>query len=219
MTQKSGIEQIWSLRLAEVAEALRGNNFKVDILENLEEAVAFFKDELLPFLNPETVGVAGSETVTHSGVYQVLQESSGITFLNPYEKGLEPDERGKILRAIFSADLLITSTNALTRGGHLLNLDGLGNRVSAMIFGPAKVLLLVGRNKICEDFDAAVARITELSAPANNIRLARANPCIRTGYCVDCKSSQRICNAWALIEKSNPPERIHILLINEDLGF
>ncbi len=69
MTQKSGIEQIWSLRLAEVAEALRGNNFKVDILENLEEAVAFFKDELLPFLNPETVGVAGSETVTHSGVY------------------------------------------------------------------------------------------------------------------------------------------------------
>ena len=144
MTQKSGIEQIWSLRLAEVTEALRGNNFKVDILENLEEAVAFFKDELLPFLNPETVGVAGSETVTHSGVYQVLQESSGITFLNPYEKDLEPDARGKILRAIFSADLLITSTNALTRGGHLLNLDGLGNRVSAMIFGPAKVLCLWG---------------------------------------------------------------------------
>ena len=94
---------------------MRGNNFKVDILENLEEAVAFLKDELLPFLNPETVGVAGSETVTHSGVYQVLQESSGITFLNPYEKDLEPDARGKILRAIFSADLLITSTNALTR--------------------------------------------------------------------------------------------------------
>lgn len=92
---KSRLEQVWDLRLVEVAEALRGNNFKVDVFGSLQEAVIFFKNEIFPLLAPERVG-AGSETVTHSGVYQFLNEASGIEFLNPYQQGLSQEERAKV---------------------------------------------------------------------------------------------------------------------------
>ena len=115
--------------------------------------------------------------------------------------------------------MYVTSTNAVTRQGDLVNLDGLGNRVAAMIYGPTHVVLFVGRNKICDDLDAAISHITQFAAPANSIRLSRKTPCVKTGSCMDCKSPERICNAWSVIEKSNPAGRIHVLLINEDLGF
>lgn len=218
MSAKTGSEQVWDLRLAEVAKKLEGNNFAVTVLPDLAAAVAYFKDTLLPEIAPKSVSVGGSETVTHSGVYELLK-SSGLKFINPYEASLSPDEKVEARRQALLTDLFVTSSNALTRDGKLLNLDGLGNRVAALTFGPKRVVLFIGRNKICEDLDAGIDRIREFSAPANNLRLNMPNPCTKTGYCMDCKSDKRICNVWTYMPKCNPPKRIHVLLINEDLGF
>ena len=218
-TNTTGLDTVWQLRLDEVAKTLRANNFKADVFNDLPAAVEFFKAVLLPQLAPQSAGVGGSETVTHSGVYDILNNWPGLDFLNPYATGITPEEITRRRKQTFFADLYVTSTNALTRRGELVNLDGLGNRIAAMIYGPAQVVLFVGRNKICEDLDAAILHITEFAAPANCIRLARKTPCVKTGSCLDCKSPERICNAWSIIKKPNPAGRIHILLINQDLGF
>lgn len=218
MSAKNGMEQLWDIRLAEVAKNLEANHFAVTVLQSLAEAVAYFKDSLLPEIAPKSVGVGGAETVTHSGVYDILSGAK-LDFINPYAKGLEPEEALDKRRQALVSDLFVTSSNALLRNGSLLNLDGMGNRVAAITFGPKKVVLFIGRNKICEDLNAGIERIRKYAAPANNLRIGTGNPCTKTGYCMDCKSEKRICNAWSLITKSKPPKRIHVLLINEDLGF
>lgn len=218
MPAKTGIETVWDFRLAEVAKNLEENNFAVTVLPSLAAAVDYFKNSLLPEAAPKSVSVGGSETVTHSGVYQIL-EGGGFDFINPYAAGTSPEESLERRRQGLLADLYVTSSNALTRDGKLLNLDGGGNRAAALAFGPKKVVLFIGRNKICEDVDAAIDRIREFAAPANNIRLKRKNPCTKVGYCMDCKGPERICNVWALMVKCSPAKRIHVLLINEDLGF
>ncbi|MDL2306808.1 lactate utilization protein [Desulfovibrio sp. OttesenSCG-928-C06] len=217
--EKSPLEQTWDMRLAEVGKALEGNGFDVTILENLPAAVEFFEKTMLPELKPKTVGVGGSETVTHSGVYQIIQNMPGVAFHNPYVPGLTAEEGLEIRRQGLVADLFITSTNALLRDGRLLNLDGFGNRVAALCCGPRKVVLFVGRNKIVEDMEAARQHVKEIAAVANNIRLKRKNPCVKAGTCMECKSPERICNTWVLTEKCFPKSRIHVLLINEELGY
>lgn len=218
MPAKNGSEQVWDLRLAEVAKNLESNNFAVTVLPDLASAVAYFKDTLLPEIAPKTVGVGGSETVTHSGVYDILSKAD-LEFFNPYAAGLKHEDTVDLRRRALITDLFVTSTNALTRDGRLLNLDGVSNRVAALSFGPKRVVLFIGRNKICEDLDAGIGRIREFSAPANNLRIGTGNPCTKTGYCMDCKSAKRICNVWSYVTRCNPPRRIHVLLINEDLGF
>lgn len=215
---KSGSEIVWELRLAEVAKALEGNNFAVTVLPSLDKAVTYFKNTLLPELAPKSVAVGGSETVTHSGVYDILDQGD-FKFVNPYAKGLNPEEALEKRRQGLLTDLFVASTNAVTRDGRLLNLDGFSNRVAALAFGPKKVVLFIGRNKICDDLDAAISRIKEFAAPSNTIRLQRKTPCTKVGYCMDCNSPERICNVWTLTAKCAPAKRIHILLIDEELGF
>ena len=101
----------------------------------------------------------------------------------------------------------------------LVNLDGTGNRVAAMIFGPKKVILAVGMNKVVTDLEAARERIKRYAAPVNARRVGYKTPCAQTGVCSDCSSPQRICNAWSIIEGQPVPGRIHVVLIGEDLGY
>jgi hypothetical protein len=116
-------------------------------------------------------------------------------------------------------DCFFAGTNAITRDGQLVNLDMFGNRGGAITFGPRNVVLLVGRNKLVPDLQRAMERIKEYCAPVNTMRLNMKTPCVKTGYCMDCSSPQRICNVWTITEKSFPQGRIKIILINEDLGF
>jgi hypothetical protein len=118
-----------------------------------------------------------------------------------------------------SADVMIASSNAITLDGKLVNLDGMGNRVAAMTFGPEKVILVVGVNKIVPDLDSAIARVKHYAAPVNSIRLGFKNPCEETGLCADCKSPKRICNMWSIIEGHMIKDRIHVKLVGEDLGY
>lgn len=219
MSEKNPMEKLWDIRLEEVAGSLRKNGFEVSVFQTAGQAAEYFEKELLPAINPASVSVGGSTTARESGVYEIFGKKAGLDFINPYKPGLTPEESYECRRQGMLAELYVTSTNALLRDGRLLNLDGSGNRVGAMHFGPKKVVLFVGRNKISEDLEAARQRIKEVAAPANAIRLNRNTPCVKLGSCSECASPERICSVWTLTEKSAPKGRIHILLINQDLGY
>jgi hypothetical protein len=118
-----------------------------------------------------------------------------------------------------TADFMIASSNAITLDGRLVNLDGMGNRVAAMTFGPQKVVLVVGMNKLAMTLQEAIDRTKQLAAPMNCIRLDIANPCRETGLCSDCHTPTRICNIWSIIEGAVVKDRIHVKLVGENLGF
>jgi hypothetical protein len=114
---------------------------------------------------------------------------------------------------------MVSSTNAVTEDGVLVNIDGMGNRVAGMIFGPEKVLLAIGLNKVEKDIPSAMSRARRVAAPMNNKRLGLPNPCVETGMCQDCASPRRICNYFTIMERSFIPERVHVILIGQDLGY
>ncbi|MDR2893152.1 MAG: lactate utilization protein [Deltaproteobacteria bacterium] len=213
------LEKVWELRLAETAKSLEDNGFAATVHTDMAAAMDYFKNTLLPEVKPASVGVGGSETVRLSGFYEYINSRKDIVFNNPYAPGLTPEQGIAMRRQGLISDLFVTSTNALLRDGRLLNLDGFGNRVAAMCFGPSKVVIFAGRNKIVDDLDAGVAHIRGFAAPGNNIRLNKTNPCTKTGSCMDCKSSGRVCNYWVLTERCFPAKKIHVLLINEDHGY
>ena len=129
---------------------------------------------------------------------------------------LEPREA---LLAAYDADIFLSSANALTDDGILVNIDGNANRVSCIAQGPKKVLFIVSMNKICSDLDSAMKRARNIAAPANAQRFDIKTPCKLTGKCTDCKSQDTICCQFLITRYSRHPERIHVILVNEDLGF
>ena len=166
-----------------------------------------------------TVFRCGSMTAVGMGLWEAISVLPGVTVIDPYRAELTPQEGLELRRQGLTADVMIASTNAITLDGRLVNLDGMGNRVAAMAFGPKKVILVVGMNKVAPDLETAIERVKHVASPINNIRLNQNNPCVETGLCSDCRSPQRICNIWSTIEGQMIKERIHVKLIGENLGY
>ncbi|MBF0481769.1 MAG: lactate utilization protein [Desulfovibrionaceae bacterium] len=183
------------------------------------------KQEILAMIpSPCTVFRCGSESIGQLGLWAGIGALPGVTLIDPYLPELTPEQGVALRRSGLSADVMLASSNAVTMDGRLVNLDGVGNRVAAMIFGPKKVILLVGMNKVASDLDCAMARIRQVAAPANNLRLKAFNPkhdtpCLADGRCHVCASEDKICNAWTIIEGSRVKGRIHVKLCGEDLGY
>lgn len=165
-----------------------------------------------------TVSVGGSITLFETGVINLLRKED-YNFLDRYEEGLSADDIKNIYRKSFSADAYFTSTNAITRSGELYNVDGRGNRVAAMIYGPDKVIVICGYNKIVDDIDAAIKRNKNISAPINAKRLNRKTPCATSGTCMECSSPDRICSDYVLIKKQMDKDRICVLILDESYGY
>ena len=166
-----------------------------------------------------TVFRCGSMTAVGIGLWEALAALPQVKVIDPYRAELSPEEGLELRRLGLTADVMIASTNAITLDGRLVNLDGMGNRVAAMAFGPKKVILVVGMNKVAPDLESAIARVKHHAAPINNIRYGLKNPCVETGLCSDCRSPQRICNMWSTIEGHMIKDRIHVKLIGENLGY
>lgn len=166
-----------------------------------------------------TVFRCGSMTAVGIGLWEAIAALPEVKLIDPYRAELSPEEGLELRRRGLTADVMIASTNAITLDGRLVNLDGMGNRVAAMAFGPKKVILAVGMNKVAPDLETAVARVKHFASPINNIRLKQNNPCVETGLCSDCRSPQRICNIWSTIEGHMIKDRIHVKLIGENLGY
>ena len=154
-----------------------------------------------------------------SEILDALKQRKGLKMLDPSDPSISKEEKLERRRQALLSDLYLTGTNALTESGQLINLDMYGNRVAALAFGPRHVVVLVGRNKLCVDVEEAMLRVKGYAAPANAARLKMKTPCVKTAFCEDCKSPERICNVWTITEKSFPKGRIKVVLINEDLGL
>ena len=213
------IDNYWKLRLKDIKAALESNNFDVFLADSKDDARKIVLEEIIPQLNPRTLSWGGSMTVIASGLYHHLKENSDLVILDTLDKKIPPDEMIERRRQALLVDLFITGTNAVTETGQLVNLDMIGNRICALTFGPKWVIILVGRNKIVADLDEAMFRVKNYVAPINSMRLDKKTPCVKTSYCEECKSPDRICNTWTITEKSFPKGRVKVVLINEDLGL
>ncbi|MGD8444049.1 MAG: lactate utilization protein [Desulfobacterales bacterium] len=199
------------------------------IIKNLEKRrmtgsyaadAAQAKGEILDMIpHAATVFRCGSMTAVGMGLWEAIAALPEVKLIDPYLSELSPEEGLELRRQGMTADVMIASSNAITLDGRLVNLDGMGNRVAAMAFGPKKVILAVGMNKVVPDLETAVSRVKHYAAPVNNIRYGLKNPCVETGLCSDCRTPQRICNMWSTIEGHMIKDRIHVKLIGENLGY
>ena len=177
-------------------------------------------NEVVEMIPPgATVFRCGSMTAVGMGLWEAIAALPEVNLIDPYRPELSPGEGLELRPQGLAADVMIASTNAITLDGKLVNLDGMGNRVAAMAFGPKKVILVVGMNKVAPDLESAVARVKHYAAPVNAIRFGVKTPCVETGLCSDCKSPQRICNMWSTIEGHMIKDRIHVMLVGENLGY
>jgi hypothetical protein len=200
-----------------------------DIIKQLERrrmegsyaaTAAQARDEIIAMV-PKGAQVirCGSMTTVGMGLWEAISKLPGVEFLDPYQAGISSEEGLERRRRGMTADVMISSVNAITLDGELVSLDGMGNRIAAMAFGPKKVILAVGMNKVVPDLESAMARVKHYAAPVNAVRLGLHTPCVETGLCADCSSSQRICNMWSIIEGHGIKGRIHVKLIGENLGY
>lgn len=195
------------------------NHFNFIIVETPEEAKKMILEEFIPKRKIKTASWGDSMTVLETEILEELEKSPNITFIQTFNNQISRKEIIQRRRDALTVDLFIAGSNALTENGQLVNLDGLGNRIAPMIFGPEYVIIIVGKNKIVSDISEAMNRIRNIAAPLNARRHHLKTPCVYTGKCMDCQDPNRICNAWSIIEKSNPPGRITIILIKKELGL
>lgn len=177
------------------------------------------KEKVLSMVEPGTsVAFGGAMTLNESGILEALRERTDIT-LYDRDKAKTPEEAGKIYRQAFSADTYLMSTNAITVDGELINIDGRGNRVAALIFGPGQVIIVAGMNKVATDEAAGLARVRNVAAPTNCIRFGKTTPCTVTGRCGDCYGEDSICSQIVVTRRSSEKDRIKVILVGEALGY
>ena len=175
--------------------------------------------ELALSLMPEdsSIGWGGSMTLAESGLSEAIRRKNYR--LLDRDSAKTPDEQRKLYGEMAMADFFLTSTNAITQNGELVNIDCRGNRVAFLIFGPQNVIVLAGMNKVVQDTDSAIARIKTSAAPPNTVRLNKKTPCAVTGVCGDCHSPDCICCHTVITRQSAYPGRIKVILIGEELGY
>lgn len=180
----------------------------MELIELLKELIA----------EDSVVGVGDSMTLFETGIIDFLREGN-YTFLDKYKKGIISEEKKQIYIQNFSADTFICSTNALTENGELYNIDGNGSRVAPMLYGPKQIILVTGINKIVRNIEEAEKRVRNYSAPIDAKRLDKKTPCTTLGYCVDCKSPNRICNDFVVIRGQFIKDRIKVIIVGKQLGY
>lgn len=212
---EKNLEKLLRIKENQLIHAFERNQMSLMFVKDQTELQNYLKNV---FVNQKKVAVGGSVTLNQMGVIDLLRKSD-VCFIDRYEEGLSREEVHDRFREAFSADLFITSTNALTMDGCLYNVDGTGNRVAAMIYGPKEVLIIAGMNKIFDDETSAIQHILHCSAPANAIRLNKQTPCTKTGKCMDCLSPDRICSSYVKLGYQSQSERIKIIIVEEELGY
>lgn len=209
--------QLWHNEVIgkKVVEALKKNRFDAVYIPTKEDARQIILDMISA---DSSIGLGGSVTIRQLDIIDEFSKR-GNTVFNHSLSTLDREEKMAIRRKQLTADFFITSTNAITYDGKLVNYDGTGNRVAAMIFGPKKTIIIAGINKIVKNTDSAMERIETISAPLNNKRLNLPNPCTKTGVCEDCQGSTRICNVVTIIKKQPSQGNITVIIIGEELGM
>ena len=197
-----------------VVEALNKRHFEAYYISDSKD-VAVKVLELIP--GGASVSWGGTTTVDQLGIKKVLADK-GYNLIDR-DTAKSPDEREKIMHEALSADFFLMSSNAITEDGELFNIDGKGNRVAALCYGPKNILVIAGMNKIVPDMEAAYDKVRNYTSPVNAMRFCDATPCAKTGLCGDCLSPQSICAQFVETRICKPDGRIKVILVGEDLGI
>ncbi len=210
MDQNTGIIQ--EKRIIRTIEALCKNNYDAHYIKDKDE---LFKklDELMP--EGASCSVGGSMTLFETGVIDYIK-SGKFTYYDRYAPNADIP---KVFHDALCSDVYLMSSNAITENGELYNIDGTGNRVAALVYGPKKVVVIAGENKIVKDIDAAKKRKASIASPANAVRLNKDTPCGKIGYCTDCSHPSRFCCHELVSYYQQIKNRITVLILPESYGY
>ena len=193
---------------------LRSRHFEAYYCANKQEALNKAL-ELIP--EGASVGWGGAMSCEHIGLMKALHAGN----YRPIDRSLaqSPEEREQMVRQMLTADVFLTGANGISLDGQMVNIDGTGNRVAAIIYGPGSVIVVAGMNKVADTLEDAMTRARTIAAPMNNQRFGNDNPCSVTGTCGNCKNETCICNQIVITRHCRPAERIKFILVGEDLGL
>ncbi len=208
--------------------SLQRNNMQSQYFSTTAQMLFWLKEKIP---TGALVGVGGSVTLEQTGILDLLKTGQ-YQYLDRYEPGLSDRELRQVFLKSFTCDYYLTSANAITEHGELYCVDGLGNRISAMLYGPRQVIIVAGKNKIVPDLAAAVSRVKRISIPANALRRGRVLPCTKRGECIQPECHERhlmcaahaycsdaICSNSVIFSTQTQQNRIIVVLVDEDLGL
>ena len=208
-------EELQQVLVQEVLQSLIKNRFEALYVSSREEA----REKILAMIpTGASVGYGGSLTLDELGIKDVLKKGN-YQFIDRGRSETSAEELFKLRRESLLSDVFLCSTNALTKDGKLVNIDGIGNRLAALTFGPKKVIVVAGLNKVVADVEEGLKRIRNSVAPLHARRRGWKVPCANTGYCMDCRSADRICGTITITEFQREKGRITVFLVGESLGI
>ena len=210
-----------------IIENLRKNNINVMTCATKKEIPVIVEKMLF---EGAKITAGGSESVKECGVWDLINKPC-YHFYDRMKKGITEEERQQVFQEVVGCDFYFCSANAVTESGEILNVDGRSNRVSAIAFGPKKVIMVVGKNKVVKDLNEAFLRVKKIAAPKNCVRLGIDTPCAKLGYCISllnnekptftdgCRNPRRICANYLISGQQNNKGRLNVILCDEDLGY
>ena len=214
-------------QITKLFEALQKNKMHPIYAETKEDAKQIVKEMLFDGC---VITAGGSMSLRESGVWKLINDKN-YNFMDRSRSGITPAEQQECFKASIGADFFFCSSNAITENGELLNVDGFANRISAIAFGPKKVVMVVGKNKLVPNLQEAFLRVKKVAAPKNCVRLGIDNPCAKLGHCVSlmnnsnpdfsdgCQKDTRICCDYLVSALQRERDRITVIFVNEDLGY
>ncbi|MCL2236051.1 MAG: lactate utilization protein [Defluviitaleaceae bacterium] len=197
-----------------IEENFTKRNIGVVFFGCFSEAKEYLLEEIP---NSATIGIGNSQTLKGMGITDAFAARGNIVYDKELAKS--PEEKMQLNKQSLLSDYYVSSANAVSADGRIVNIDHSGNRVAALAYGPDRVFLVVGKNKITHTFEQAMTRAKNTSAPANARRAGHNPPCVELGYCVDCHSPERVCNIISVIEGQSVKGRLTLLIVDEDAGF
>lgn len=225
---EANLNKVINMRITKTIENLKKNNMNAFFVPSKVEALALLKSMLV---KGETISVGGSVSLDEIDAFSVIRNTD-YNFLDRYDKNLTNEQRFEVLRKGLLADTFITGTNAITENGCLYNVDGTGNRVAALVFGPKRVIVIAGYNKIVPDLASAVVRVKKTACPANTVRLDIDSFCEKNGHCIKDYCDNRdlmtipagscencICSTSVVTASQRLKNRINVVIVGEELGY
>lgn len=206
---------LWQKVGAQCVEKLKRHGFDAYLSETSQAAVDLVLDQVSGF---ESFGIGGSDSVRALGIVDRIN-SMGKTVYDHWQPDLKPEQVHRIRLDQGRCDCFLCSANAVSLTGEIVNVDGIGNRVSAMSFGPRKVVIIAGMNKVRPTLESALARVREVAAPMRAKSLGMQTPCAETGLCADCNAPQRICRITTILHRRPMATDVTVVLVNAALGF
>lgn len=203
------------MEVEKVIKNLKSRNISGYFVKSKQEA----KNKVIELIDQkEIISVGGSITLDEIQLLDELRNGD-YNFIDRAQIKDNVSMKHWVMKNAATHGTFITGTNALTEDGQIYNVDGWGNRVNGIQYGPDKVIIVMGRNKIVKNLEEADKRVKEIAAPKNTVRLNKKTPCVKTGKCMDCRSPDRICNIISVVQFQNNPDRIHVIIVDEDLGY